>query len=49
MNGFEIEDREFIAAIKENRQPISSVENALTTMQVLDKLEQQLKKNTGYA
>ncbi len=43
MNGFEIEDREFINAIKENRQPISSVENALTTMQVLDKLEQQLK------
>lgn len=48
MNGFEIEDREFIAAIKEGRQPNSSVENALTTMQVLDKLATQLKANTGY-
>lgn len=44
-NGFENQDREFIAAIKEKRQPISSVENALTTMRVLDRLEQLLDKN----
>jgi len=48
MNGFEIEDREFIAAIKEGRQPNSSVSNALTTMQCLDKLATQLKASTGY-
>jgi 2-hydroxy-4-carboxymuconate semialdehyde hemiacetal dehydrogenase len=44
-NGFENQDREFIAAIREKRQPISSVENALTTMRVLDRLEQLLNKN----
>jgi 2-hydroxy-4-carboxymuconate semialdehyde hemiacetal dehydrogenase len=44
-NGFENQDREFIKAIKENRQPNSSVEDALRAMQTLDKVEQQLIKN----
>ena len=39
MDGIELEDREFIAAIKENREPNSSLEQILPCMQVLDKLE----------
>jgi 2-hydroxy-4-carboxymuconate semialdehyde hemiacetal dehydrogenase len=44
-NGFENQDREFIAAIQEKRQPISSVEDALRTMRVLGKLEDLLNEN----
>jgi 2-hydroxy-4-carboxymuconate semialdehyde hemiacetal dehydrogenase len=44
-NGFENQDREFIKAIQENRQPNSSVEDALRAMQTLDRVEQQLNKN----
>jgi len=39
MDGIELEDREFIAAIKENREPNSSLEQILPCMQVLDMLE----------
>jgi 2-hydroxy-4-carboxymuconate semialdehyde hemiacetal dehydrogenase len=39
MDGIELEDREFIAAIKENREPNSSLEQILPCMQVLDRLE----------
>ena len=42
LDGIELEDREFIAAIKENRQPNSSLEQVLPCMQVLDKLEQMI-------
>ena len=42
MNGIELEDREFFAAIKEGRQPKSSVADVLTAMQTLGRLEQQL-------
>jgi 2-hydroxy-4-carboxymuconate semialdehyde hemiacetal dehydrogenase len=42
MNGIELQDREFIAAIKAGREPNSSVEQAMTAMQVLDRLEQEL-------
>ena len=42
MNGIELIDREFISAIKENREPNSSVQQAFATMQVLDQLEQTL-------
>ncbi len=44
MNGIELEDREFFAAIKEKRQPISSVKDVLPAMEVLHKLEQILNK-----
>ncbi len=44
-NGFENQDREFIKAIQENRQPNSSVEDALRAMQTLDKVEQQFAKH----
>jgi 2-hydroxy-4-carboxymuconate semialdehyde hemiacetal dehydrogenase len=42
INGIELQDREFIAAIREGRQPNSSVQQVLACYQVLDQLEQQL-------
>ncbi len=42
MNGIELQDREFIAAIREKREPNASVQQALAAMRVLDLLEQQL-------
>jgi 2-hydroxy-4-carboxymuconate semialdehyde hemiacetal dehydrogenase len=42
LDGIELEDREFVAAIKENRQPNSSLEEVLPCMQVLDKLEKMI-------
>lgn len=44
MNGIELQDREFIAAIKEKREPNASVQQALAAMKILDLLEQQLEK-----
>ncbi len=43
MNGIELQDREFFAAIREGRQPNSSVASVLPCYQVLHDLEQQLK------
>ena len=40
MNGIELEDREFFAAIKEKREPNSSLAQVLPAMRVLDRLEQ---------
>ncbi|MEP0201738.1 MAG: Gfo/Idh/MocA family oxidoreductase [Halioglobus sp.] len=42
MNGIELQDREFIAAIKEGREPNSSVSKVLPCYKVLHDLEQQL-------
>ncbi|KDB52168.1 ligC protein [Sphaerotilus natans subsp. natans DSM 6575] len=42
MNGIELQDREFFAAIKEGRQPNSSLAQVLPCYQVLHQLEQQL-------
>lgn len=42
MNGIELQDREFIAAIREGREPNSSVAGVLPCYDVLDQLEQQL-------
>jgi 2-hydroxy-4-carboxymuconate semialdehyde hemiacetal dehydrogenase len=42
MNGIELQDREFFAAIREGRQPNSSVAQVLPCYQVLHDLEQQL-------
>jgi 2-hydroxy-4-carboxymuconate semialdehyde hemiacetal dehydrogenase len=41
-NGIELQDREFVAAITESRQPNASVADVLPCYQVLDRLEQQL-------
>ena len=42
MNGIELQDREFFAAIREGREPNSSVQKVLPCYQVLHALEQQL-------
>jgi 2-hydroxy-4-carboxymuconate semialdehyde hemiacetal dehydrogenase len=42
MNGIELQDREFISAIREGREPNASVHQALAAMQVLDQIEQLL-------
>jgi len=46
MNGIELQDREFFAAIKEGREPNASVAQALPAMQTLGKLEQMLLANS---
>jgi 2-hydroxy-4-carboxymuconate semialdehyde hemiacetal dehydrogenase len=43
MNGIELQDREFVAAIKEKREPNSSVAQVLPCYVVLDALQQQLE------
>lgn len=45
MNGIELEDREFFAAIREGRKPKSSLEDVLPAMQTLGKLEAQLAQS----
>ncbi|MEL0212302.1 MAG: oxidoreductase, partial [Novosphingobium sp.] len=42
MNGIELQDREFIAAIREGREPNSSVQKVFDCYRVLGELEQQL-------
>ncbi len=42
MNGIELQDREFFAAIREGREPNASVAQVLPCYQVLEKLEKQL-------
>lgn len=41
-NGIELQDREFFAAIREGREPNSSVNQVLPCYEVLDRLERQL-------
>jgi 2-hydroxy-4-carboxymuconate semialdehyde hemiacetal dehydrogenase len=43
MNGIELEDREFFAAIREGRPVLSSFEDVLPSMQTLGQLQRQLK------
>ena len=45
MNGIELQDREFFAAIKEGREPNSSVAKVFACYEVLHQLEQQLNAN----
>lgn len=44
MNGIELQDREFFAAIREGREPNSSIAQVLPCYQVLHDMEQQLKQ-----
>jgi 2-hydroxy-4-carboxymuconate semialdehyde hemiacetal dehydrogenase len=44
MNGIELQDREFVAAIRENREPNSSVMQVLPCYRTLHQLEQQLNR-----
>jgi 2-hydroxy-4-carboxymuconate semialdehyde hemiacetal dehydrogenase len=41
-NGIELQDREFVAAIRERREPNSSVAQVMPCYRILDALEQQL-------
>jgi 2-hydroxy-4-carboxymuconate semialdehyde hemiacetal dehydrogenase len=43
MDGIELQDREFIAAIEEKREPNSSVAQVLPAMKTLDRLEKSLR------
>jgi len=43
MNGIELQDREFFAAIEEKREPNASVAQVLPAMETLDRLEKTLK------
>ena len=43
MNGIELQDREFFAAIREHREPNASVAQCLPAMQTLGRLEEQLR------
>jgi 2-hydroxy-4-carboxymuconate semialdehyde hemiacetal dehydrogenase len=43
MDGIELQDREFLAAIREKREPNSSVAQVLPAMRTLDRLEKSLK------
>jgi len=46
-NGIELQDREFFAAIREGRQPNSSVGQVLPCYEVLDRLERQLAESAA--
>ncbi len=47
MNGIELQDREFFAAIQEKREPNASVQQTISAMRTLDRLEQMLKSKVG--
>src|SRR6202045_2254591 len=49
MNGIELQDREFFAAIRETREPNSSVAQCLPAMQTLDRLERSLQEHSSRA
>ena len=43
MDGIELQDREFVAAIREGREPNASVAQVLPAMETLDRIERSLK------
>jgi 2-hydroxy-4-carboxymuconate semialdehyde hemiacetal dehydrogenase len=43
MNGIELQDREFVAAIRERREPNGSVAQVLPCYRTLDQLKRQLQ------
>lgn len=44
MNGIELQDREFVSAVKEGREPRASVAQVLPAMETLDRLEKTLNE-----
>jgi len=46
-NGIELQDREFIDAIREQREPVASVSQALSSMQTLHRIEQALQDSAS--
>jgi len=49
MNGIELQDREFIAAIREGREPNSSVASVLDCYRVIGELAASLEKQDGWS
>jgi 2-hydroxy-4-carboxymuconate semialdehyde hemiacetal dehydrogenase len=47
MNGIELQDREFFAAIEEKREPNASVQQTISAMRTLDRLERMLRSKVG--
>jgi len=47
MNGIELQDREFFAAINENRESNASVQQTISAMRALDRLERMLNSKVG--
>jgi 2-hydroxy-4-carboxymuconate semialdehyde hemiacetal dehydrogenase len=43
MDGIELQDREFLAAVRERCEPNASVEQVLPCYEVLHRLDEQLK------
>jgi 2-hydroxy-4-carboxymuconate semialdehyde hemiacetal dehydrogenase len=44
MDGIELQDREFISAVREHREPNASVAQLLPTIRILDRIERWLNK-----
>jgi 2-hydroxy-4-carboxymuconate semialdehyde hemiacetal dehydrogenase len=44
MNGIELQDREFISAIQEHREPNASIAQCFTAMQTLDRIDKTLDR-----
>lgn len=44
MNGIELQDREFLAAVREDREPNASVAQVMPAMETLDRLEKTLNE-----
>jgi 2-hydroxy-4-carboxymuconate semialdehyde hemiacetal dehydrogenase len=49
MNGIELQDREFVAAIREGREPNSSVEQVLDCYRVIGELAADLERQDGWS
>lgn len=49
MNGIELQDREFVAAIREGREPNSSVTQVLDCYRVIGDLAESLKQQDGWS
>jgi 2-hydroxy-4-carboxymuconate semialdehyde hemiacetal dehydrogenase len=47
MNGIELQDREFFAAIEQKREPNASVQQTISAMRTLDRLERMLQSKIG--
>jgi 2-hydroxy-4-carboxymuconate semialdehyde hemiacetal dehydrogenase len=47
MNGIELQDREFVAAIREGREPNASVTQVLPCYRTLDQLERQMQQTAA--
>lgn len=49
MNGIELQDREFVSAIQEGREPNSSIDQVLDCYRVIGELAESLKQQDGWS